>query len=289
MVQLGQHTSVLLKEVIEGFENLKNGGILVDCTVGGGGHSEGLLEKYDNISLIGIDRDPVALEIARERLSKFGQRARLFQMNFSDLDRLLDDLGVEKVNGILADLGLSSFQIDSDNRGFSFKKNGPLDMRMGLNAKNAYDVVNYYDVEKLERVIHDYSEERFARRITSSIIEKRPIKSTDELVKAIFSSLPPYAKKDWKKIVTRVFQAIRIEVNEELENLSKLIEISKKRLEKGGRIGVISFHSLEDRIVKYGLKEGFMIITKKPIVPNNDEIRMNSRSRSAKLRIGERV
>jgi len=286
---LGQHTSVLLKEVVDGFENLKNGGIFVDCTVGGGGHSKGLLEKYEKISLIGIDRDPVALEIAKERLSEFGQRVRLFQSNFSDLDRLLDDLCIEKVNGIFADLGLSSFQIDAEERGFSFKKSGPLDMQMGLNAKSAYDVVNGYDAETLERVIRDYSEERFARRIVSSIIEKRPIKSTDGLVEAIFSSLPSYAKKDWKKIVTRVFQAIRIEVNEELENLSKLIEISKKRLEKGGRIGIISFHSLEDRIVKYGLKEGFVIITKKPIVPDDNEVKMNPRSRSAKLRIGERA
>ncbi|BBJ28051.1 16S rRNA (cytosine(1402)-N(4))-methyltransferase RsmH [Athalassotoga saccharophila] len=286
---MGQHTSVLLKEVVEGFENLKNGGIFVDCTVGGGGHSEGLLEKYEKISLIGMDRDPVALEVAKDRLSKFGQRVRLFQRNFSDLDELLDDLDVEKVDGIFADLGLSSFQIDSEDRGFSFKKSGPLDMQMGLNTKSAYDVVNGYEAEKLEKVIRDYSEERFARRIVSSIIEKRPIKSTNELVEAIFSSLPSYAKKDWKKIVTRVFQAIRIEVNEELENLSKLIEISKKRLKKGGRIGVISFHSLEDRIVKYGLKEGFVIITKKPIVPDYDEIKMNPRSRSAKLRIGERT
>lgn len=284
-----QHTTVLLKAVIDGFENLENGGILVDCTIGGGGHSEGLLERYDKIFVIGIDRDPEALKISRLRLSRFSQRIRTFQRNFAELDDLLNEIGVDKVNGILADLGLSSFQIDSEKRGFSFKKDAFLDMRMGLNSKSAYDVVNYYDGEKLEEVIRNYSEERFARRIANGIIEKRPIRSTGELVEVIFSSLPSYAKKDWKKIVTRVFQAIRIEVNGELENLGKLIEIARKKLEKGGRVGIISFHSLEDRIVKYGLRDGFIVVTKKPIIPDETEIKMNPRARSAKLRIGERA
>ncbi|MGC8545397.1 MAG: 16S rRNA (cytosine(1402)-N(4))-methyltransferase RsmH [Athalassotoga sp.] len=285
-----QHTSVLLKEVVNGFENLQNGGICVDCTIGGGGHTEGLILKYPNISVIGIDRDPQAIKIAGENLSRFGMRVRIFQRSFSDLDDLLDGLGIEKVDAILADLGLSSFQIDETERGFSFKKAGPLDMRMGLNGKSALDVVNNYSAEEIERVIRDFSEERFAKSIASSIIKKRPIMTTDELVKAIFSSLPSYAKKDWKKIVTRVFQAIRIEVNDELVNLEKLLEISKRRLKKGGRIAIISFHSLEDRIVKYAFKEKeFMPITKKPLIPGNDEINSNTRSRSAKLRISERV
>lgn len=280
-----------MKEVIDGFQNLEKGGIFVDCTVGGGGHSEGLMNKYPLISLIGIDRDAQAVKIAQERLSRFGERVRIFQRSFSDLDDLLNDLGIEKVDGILADLGLSSFQIDEVERGFSFKKEGPLDMRMGLNDKSALDVVNSYDAEKLERVIKDFSEERFAKRIASSIILKRPILTTDELVKAIFSSIPSYAKKNWKKIVTRVFQAIRIEVNDELANLEKLLDLSKKRLRIGGRIAIISFHSLEDRIVKYAFKEEevFTFITKKPIIPSDDEIGSNSRSRSAKLRISERV
>lgn len=279
-----------MKEVVNGFENLHDGGICVDCTIGGGGHTEGLILKYPDISVIGIDRDPQAVKIASENLSRFGTRVKIFQRSFSNLDDLLDDLGIEKVDAILADLGLSSFQIDETERGFSFKKDGPLDMRMGLNGKSALDVVNNYSAEEIERVIRDFSEERFAKKIASSIIIKRPIVTTDELVKAIFLSLPSYAKKDWKKIVTRVFQAIRIEVNDELANLEKLIEISKRRLKSGGRIAIISFHSLEDRIVKYAFKEKeFIPITKKPVVPGDDEINSNPRSRSAKLRISERV
>lgn len=281
---------MLLKEVVNGFENLQNGGICVDCTIGGGGHSEGLILKYPNISIIGMDRDPQAVKIASENLSRFGTRVRIFQRSFADLDDLLDDLGIEKVDAMLADLGLSSFQIDESERGFSFKKASPLDMRMGLNEKSALDVVNTYSAKEIEHVIRDFSEERFAKRITSSIIEKRPIMTTDELAKVIFSSIPSYAKKDWKKIVTRVFQAIRIEVNDELVNLEKLLEISKKRLKTGGRIAVISFHSLEDRIVKYAFKgEEFIPITKKPLIPDDDECISNPRSRSAKLRISERV
>ncbi len=285
-----QHTSVLLEEVVNGLENLQNGGICVDCTIGGGGHAEALILKYPKISIIGIDRDPQAIKIASERLSPFGMRVRIFQSSFSELDNLLDDLKIDKVDAILADLGLSSFQIDDAQRGFSFKKSSLLDMRMGLNDKSALEVVNTYTAGEIERVIRDFSEERFAKRITSSIIEKRPIETTDELVKVIFSSLPSYAKKDWKKVVTRVFQAIRIEVNDELKNLEKLLEISKRRLNVGGRIAVISFHSLEDRIVKYALKEKeFMPITKKPIIPTAEERTSNPRSRSAKLRISERV
>ncbi len=285
-----QHTSVLLKEVVNGLENLQNGGICVDCTIGGGGHAEGLILKYPDISIIGIDRDPQAVKIASERLSHFGTRVKIFQSSFSELDALLDDLKIDKVDAILADLGLSSFQIDASERGFSFKKSGLLDMRMGLNDKSALDVINTYSAEEIERVIRDFSEERFAKRITSSIIEKRPIETTDELVKVIFSSLPSYAKKDWKKVVTRVFQAIRIEVNDELKNLEKLLEISKRRLKVGGRIAIISFHSLEDRIVKYAFKEKeFMPIAKKPIISMDEERTLNPRSRSAKLRISERV
>lgn len=285
-----QHKSVLLKEVVDGFKNLDKGGVFVDCTVGGGGHAEGLMTRYPLISLIGMDRDAQAVKIASERLSSFGERFKLFQRNFYDLDELLDELKIEKVDGLLADIGLSSFQIDDGERGFSFKKNGPLDMRMGLNGKSAKDIVNSYTEKELEHIISVYSEERFAKSIASSIITKRPILTTDELVKVIFSSIPPYAKKNWKKIVTRVFQAIRIEVNDEIENLEKLLEVSKKRLQIGGRIAIISFHSLEDRNVKYAFKaEGFTFITKKPIIPCDDEIESNPRSRSAKLRISERV
>ncbi len=282
--------SVLLNEVVDGLDHLKTGGRVIDCTVGGGGHAEGLLLKYPNISLIGIDRDESALEVAKGRLSDFENRIVLFRSNFVDLESMLDELKISKVDAIIADLGLSSFQIDEDERGFSFKKNGPLDMRMGLNEKSAYDVVNTYDIEELECVIRDYSEERFSHRIASGIIDNRPIHTTEAFSKVIFSSLPGYAKKDWKKIVTRVFQGIRIEVNDEIENLKKLLGISVTRLRSGGRISVISFHSLEDRLVKRAfLEKEFVPLTKKPIIPDDDEINMNPRSRSAKLRIAERV
>jgi 16S rRNA (cytosine1402-N4)-methyltransferase len=285
-----EHISVLLNEVIDSFSNLKDGGTAIDCTVGGGGHAEGLLLRYPSVLLVGLDRDEMALEIARERLKRFEDRVKLFKCNFIDLDGLLEEIEIPKVEAIFADLGLSSFQIEDEERGFSFKTDGPLDMRMGINEKSASDVVNSYGVDELERILREYSEERFARRIAKNIEFKRPIYTTDQLVKVIFSSLPDHAKKDWKKIVMRVFQGIRIEVNDELKNLNELLSISDLRLKSGGRIGVISFHSLEDRIVKrFFLGKNFVKMTKKPVIPSEEEIKLNPRSRSAKLRSAERV
>ena len=285
-----QHISVLLNEVIESFDILKSGGIVADCTIGGGGHAEGLLSNYPLITLIGLDRDSKALEISRKRLERFEKRVQLFEANFSDLDSVLDSIKVQKLNGIFADLGMSSFQLDDEKRGFSFEKSAPLDMKMGLNTKSAFDVLNTYSEKEIARIIYEYGEERFSRRIARRVVESRPIATTDQLVKIVVSSIPRTAQKRWKSTLRRVFQAIRIEVNTELDNLRILIETSRKRLEVGGRLAIISFHSLEDRIVKRAfLSEGFVPITKKPITPSELERTSNSRSRSAKLRIAEKV
>ncbi len=284
------HVSVLLNEVVDGLDSLQSGGLVVDCTVGGGGHSEALLLKYPSISIVGIDRDENALKIARERLEGYGARVRLFESRFHEIDSLLDNIGIDKVNAVFADLGMSSFQIDDEDRGFSFKSDSPLDMRMGLNQTSAQDVVNTYSEKDLARVIYEYGEERFSRRIARKIVEERPVGTTGRLVDIIIRSIPGPARKRWKDTVARVFQSIRIEVNEELFGLSRLLEVGKERLAPGGRMAVISFHSLEDRLVKHAfLEDGFRRMTKKPIVPSEEERSENPRSRSAKLRIAERL
>ncbi len=284
------HVSVLAKESVEFLTNLEKGGTCVDCTLGGGGHALEVLKRYPKAKVIGIDRDEEALRIASQRLLSFGERIKLVRANFKELNEILDSLGVRAVEAIIADVGLSSFQIDDGKRGFSFEKNGPLDMRMGLNEKSAYDVVNTYSVEELANVIFSYSEERFSRRIARVIVERRPIATTFELRDAIVSATPVKYRKSWRKNVARVFQAIRIEVNGELENLRALLKSSKQRLNKGGRVAVVSFHSLEDRIVKKEfLTEGFKPLTKKPVMASEMEKRENPRSRSAKLRVAERI
>ncbi len=284
------HVSVLLKELVEHLENLKEGGICVDCTIGGGGHALALLKKYPSIKLIGIDRDEEALKIASKKLAPFEDRVRLVEANFGELDEVLDALKIEKVDAIVADVGLSSFQIDEEKRGFSFEKDGPLDMRMGLNDKSAYDVINSYDVTTLANLIYYYSDERFSRRIARVVVERRPISTTFELRDAVVSAIPVKYRRNWRKNVSRVFQAVRIEVNGELENLQSLLESAERRLRYEGRIAVISFHSLEDRIVKRKfLTENFRPLTKKPIVPSQEEKKSNPRSRSAKLRVAERA
>ncbi len=284
------HVSVLLEELVEHLENLKEGGICVDCTIGGGGHALALLKKYPSIKLIGIDRDEEALKIASKKLAPFEDRVRLVEANFGELDEVLDALKIEKVDAIVADVGLSSFQIDEEKRGFSFEKDGPLDMRMGLNDKSAYDVINSYDVTTLANLIYYYSDERFSRRIARVVVERRPISTTFELRDAVVSAIPVKYRRNWRKNVSRVFQAVRIEVNGELENLQSLLESAERRLRYEGRIAVISFHSLEDRIVKRKfLTENFRPLTKKPIVPSQEEKKSNPRSRSAKLRVAERA
>ncbi len=282
--------SVLLNEVINSFEHLESEDLVVDSTLGGGGHAKGILSVYPHVRLIGLDRDDNALEIARGNLEEFGKRVRLFKSNFSDLDNVFESLKISKVQAILADLGMSSFQLDDEKRGFSFRMNGPLDMRMGLNEKSAYDVINTYREEELARVIYEYGEERFSRRIARRVVEKRPIYTTSELVNVIIVAMPASARKRWKSTVIRVFQAVRIEVNEELKNLKTLIEVARKYLSTNGRITVISFHSLEDRIVKRAfLREEFIPISKKPVLPSENERRENPRSRSAKLRTAKKA
>lgn len=285
-----KHVSVLLNESVSFFGALKNGGTIVDCTVGGGGHAEAFLSEYAQARLIGVDRDANALEVAQKRLKKFGSRVTLVEANFSELESVLDSMKVEKVDAIFADLGMSSFQLDDERRGFSFQKRAPLDMRMGLNTKSAWDVLNSYPEEEISRIIYEYGEERFSRRIAHRIVESRPVRTTEELSRLVILSMPQAARKRWKSTLRRVFQAIRIEVNDELENLKSLLEISLKRLKSGGRIAIISFHSLEDRMVKRAfMGEGFAVITKKPVIPSQLERLDNPKSRSAKLRVAEKV
>ena len=285
-----KHVSVLLDEVVNSFDHLKNGGIVVDGTVGGGGHAKAILSAYPNTKLIGLDRDESALEIAHDNLKEFEERIKLFKSNFSELSDVLESLRISKVEAILVDLGMSSFQLDNGKRGFSFRLDGPLDMRMGLNEKSAYDVINTYSKEKLAGIIYEYGEERFSRRIARRVVEKRPIHTTSELTDVIIAAMPRPARKRWKSTVTRVFQAVRIEVNEELKNLKILLETSKKRLSADGRVAVISFHSLEDRMVKRAfLEEEFVPLSKKPVVPSENERKENPRSRSAKLRVAKKA
>ncbi len=279
-----------MNEVADWLDNLQRGGICVDCTVGGGGHSREILQRYPQVRLIGLDRDTNALKIAEENLKDFGKRVTLLHANFAEIEDVLDLHGISDVNAIIADIGMSSFQLEDERRGFSFEKDGPLDMRMGLNERSAYDVINEYSTEKLADVIYEYGEERFSRRIARVIAERRPLNTTFELRDAVVSAIPLKFRRGWKKNVVRVFQAIRIEVNGELDNLKKMIDSSKNKLGVEGRIAIISFHSLEDRIVKRKfLEEGFLPLTKKPVTPSREEIMRNPRARSAKLRVAKRV
>jgi 16S rRNA (cytosine1402-N4)-methyltransferase len=291
-----EHFPVLLSETVEHL--LKNNGkIYVDATIGLGGHSYELLRRNPNIYLIGIDKDPYALEKAEERLKEFKGRFSLYQADYKDIDEVLKVEGIDKVDGILMDLGVSMLQLKTPERGFSFNEEAPLDMRMNPEQKfSAYDVVNRYSEKELARIIKEYGEERFAHRIAKAIVNarrKKPIETTKELAQIIEGAIP---KGFYKKIhpATKTFQAIRIEVNKELEHLKEALLKIPHLLNPKGRIAVISFHSLEDRIVKhtfrYFEKEGILkVLTKKPITPSEEEIKKNPPSRSAKLRVAERV
>lgn len=307
-----RHVSVLLNETITGL-NIKNDGIYVDCTLGGAGHSYEILKRLsDKGRLIGIDQDKAAIKAAGQRLCEF-KNVQLVHDNFYNIKNILDNLDIDKVDGIMMDLGVSSYQLDEAERGFSYMKDAPLDMRMNRdNPLSAYNVVNEYDEEVLAKVIKDYGEEKFARRIAAFIVEKRkhsPINTTLELVEVIKNAVPAKARREGPHPAKRTFQAIRIEVNQELQILEKAIENSIERLNTGGRIAIITFHSLEDRIAKNVLKKGenpctcpkefpvcvcgkkptIKIITKKPIEPTDEELIKNPRSRSAKLRVGEKI
>jgi len=306
-----KHVSVLLNECIEALD-IKKDGIYVDCTMGGGGHSLEILRKLDGTGrLIGIDQDTNAIAAARKRLGGYSNVTYVHD-NFYNIDSIMESLELEKVDGILMDLGVSSHQLDEAERGFSYMKDAPLDMRMNRESSlSAYEVVNTYSEEELYRILKEYGEERFAKRIAQFIVERRarkPLETTFELVDIITAAIPAKFRKEGHP-GKRTFQAIRIEVNKELQILDKAIRDSVARLKPKGRIAVITFHSLEDREIKNlfrnmedpcicpkdfpvcvcGRKPIVRVITKKPILPSDEEMAENSRSRSAKLRVAEKL
>lgn len=304
-----EHISVLKNELTDGIITDKNG-YYCDMTLGGAGHAKRLLELTDKAVLMGIDRDETALSAARERLSEFGERAVLVHSNFKDVDLCAEQNGISAFDGIMADLGVSSPQLDVTERGFSYMKDAPLDMRMDRTTDfSAYDVVNGYSEAELTRIIGLYGEERWAKRIAQFIVKRRPIKTTFDLVDAVCAAVPKGAAEKGGHPAKRTFQAIRIEVNGELDAVTEVIKKAVALLKTGGRIGIITFHSLEDRIVKEefkklekgctcppdfpicvcGNKPQLKIITRKPILPSDEEIKCNSRAKSAKLRIAEKI
>ena len=299
---------VLLDETIEGLD-IKPDGIYIDGTAGGGGHSLEIAKRLETGRLIAIDRDPDAIKAASERL--YGYSAKLVNANFSEVDRIARELGIDKIDGMLMDLGVSSYQLDNRERGFSYHDDAPLDMRMSREGLSAKDVVNGYSYEDLSRIIFEYGEERYAKTIASNIVklrESKPIESTAELAEIIKMSVPPKVRRE-KNPCRKTFQAIRIEENNELGSLSEALDKAFELLKTGGRLAVITFHSLEDRLVKQrfasfcqgctcppefpvcvcGKTPRGRLITKKPIEPSEEEQRINPRSRSAKLRIIEKI
>ncbi len=307
-----KHVSVLLEECIENL-NIRPDGIYVDGTLGLGGHSYAIASRLQSGRLIGIDRDETAIERAGKRLEPFGERVTLVHGNFCDTAAILDTLGIEGVDGMLFDLGVSSPQLDEAQRGFSYRVEAPLDMRMDASdGLTAYEIVNTWDAERLNRILWDYGEERYARRISAAILrerEKKPVESTTELAEIIRSAMPAAALREKQHPAKRSFQAIRIAVNDELGAIETMMRTAPDKLRVGGRLCVISFHSLEDRIVKNGIAArengctcpreapvcvcGFVrtlrSVSRKPILPGEEEIERNPRARSAKLRVAERV
>ncbi len=284
-----KHISVLPEEVLHNLVSVEDG-LFVDATVGGGGHAYRILERYEHLRIIGIDADDAALAIARETLRGFKDRATLVRGNFRALKEILPGMGVSSIDGVLFDLGTSTYQI-MGKRGFSFNDEGALDMRMDMRETlRAYDVVNRYRQDELARILFEYGEEEKSRKIARAIVEarkKKPIETAKELGDLV-------AKVKWRRgrihPATKTFQAIRIETNRELENLKTGMESAVEMLNTGGRIGVITFHSLEDRIVKETFRYSpvLKVLTKKPIRPERKEMLANPRSRSAKLRLAEK-
>ena len=306
------HVSVLLEECIQGLA-IKPNGIYVDGTLGGAGHSSRIAAKLTTGRLIGIDRDNVALEAAAERLKSYEDRVTLVHANFCDMDEALEKLDIDKVDGILLDLGVSSPQLDDGQRGFSYMTDAPLDMRMnGEDVRDARQIVNTWSYEELKRILYDYGEERFAPRIAAAICRRReqaPIETTLELVDVIKGAMPASALREKQHPAKRSFQAIRIAVNDELGAVETVMKKAVPLLNSGGRLAVITFHSLEDRIVKNAMAEAakgctcppsfpvcvcgkkpqVRIVTRKPIVSGEEELERNPRARSAKLRICEKL
>lgn len=306
------HVSVLLEECIEGLA-IKPEGLYVDGTLGGAGHSSRIVAELTTGRHIGIDRDPIALKAAAQRLKPWEDKVTLVHSNFSEIANVLDDLGIPGVDGILLDLGVSSPQLDDGSRGFSYMVDAPLDMRMNnADTQDANFVVNHWSYEDLKKILYEYGEERYAPKIAAAICsrrEEKPIATTLELVDVIRSAMPAAALREKQHPAKRSFQAIRIAVNDELNSVAKVMEEAIPRLNKGGRLAVITFHSLEDRIVKNamasaakgctcppnfpvcvcGKKPQVKLITRKPIVSRPEELESNPRARSAKLRICEKL
>ena len=307
-----KHKSVLLDETIEGL-NIKPDGIYVDGTLGGGGHAYEVCRRLNNKgSFIGIDQDAAAIEAAGTRLSDFGERVTIIRSNYCDMKSRLHEKGIDKVDGIVLDLGVSSYQLDTADRGFSYREDAPLDMRMDRRQKmTARDIVNDYEERELYRIIRDYGEDKFAKNIAKHIVAARaqaPIQTTGELTEIIRGAIPMKVQATGGHPAKRTFQAIRIELNRELDVLRDSLDGMIDLLDDGGRICIITFHSLEDRIVKTifrknenpctcppdfpvcvcGKKSKGKVITRKPILPSEQEMEENPRSKSAKLRIFER-
>ncbi len=309
--QVFSHVSVLLQECMDAL-CIKPDGIYIDGTAGGGGHSSEIASHLETGKLIALDRDMSAVKAAGARLEKYGERAQVVHSNFSEMAQVCRQLGIEGVDGVLLDLGVSSYQLDTADRGFSYMADAPLDMRMNReDTLDAYTVVNTYTEQQLKKIIYDYGEERFAPRIAQRIVqerEKQPIRTTGELVNIIKAAMPAAAKEGGHHPAKRTFQAIRIEVNGELSVIEPTIRDAVSLLKPGGRIAIITFHSLEDRLVKQtfaslasgctcprdfpvcvcGKKPLVDIISRKPVLPSEQELAINPRSRSAKLRVAQK-
>lgn len=308
-----EHTTVLLDEAVNGL-NIKPDGIYVDCTLGGAGHSSLILSKLtENGKLFAFDQDEVAIKNAKEKLSLYGEQLTIIKSNFLYLKEELEKLGIEKVDGVLYDLGVSSPQLDTPERGFSYHHDAPLDMRMDNDADiSAYDVINHWSYEDLVRIFFRYGEEKFSKQIARKIEAKReikPIETTFELVELIKEGIPAPARRKGGHPAKRIFQAVRIAVNDELAVFEKSLQKAIDILNPEGRISVITFHSLEDRICKATFKKAsetpdlphglpvipeefkpiLKLITRKPILPSEEELEHNNRARSAKLRIAEKL
>ena len=306
------HRSVLLDECMDGLD-IKPDGIYVDGTAGGAGHSSEIAKRLESGRLIAIDQEETAVAVAAERLNALGKNTTVVRSNFSELASVCRSLGIDAIDGVLLDLGVSSYQLDTAERGFSYSADAPLDMRMDNRCSlSAYEVVNSYSEQELKRILYDYGEERFAPAIASAIVkrrESRPIETTAELSDIIKYAIPPAAREGGHHPAKRSFQAIRIEVNRELDVIEPAIRGAVEMLRSGGRIAIITFHSLEDRIVKQafaslasgctcpkdfpicvcGNKPKVRLVNRKPILPSKAELEENPRSRSAKLRVAEKI
>lgn len=303
-----EHTPVLLAESCELLAP-EGGGVFVDCTVGLGGHTQALLQGSPETHVVGLDRDPQALRHTRQRLASYGERLRLVRANYVNVEEQLVALGIHRVQGVLADLGVSSMQLDMPERGFSFRRDGPLDMRMGAEGVTAAEIVNRYSEGDMERIFREYGEERQARRIARAVVtarEEAPLETTGRLANVVRRAKRGRGREAIDP-ATRVFQALRIEVNQELTGLTNFLVQAVRLLDRGGRLVVISYHSLEDRIVKHKLRRYargdvdeitgrtqaetrlIELLTTKPIRPTEAEVASNPRSRSARLRAARRL